>query len=183
MKRILAPVFLLFVFSFADEVLAKKNININKQNIVNKSINIKGGKSSDFSIDPSKPIEIGVTSFRQDGESYLFSVYMINHQAVSGIQLDIQPDDILIIDQVHGGRAESNNFALHYNKSGRILGFSMSGGFIPESNSSEKSENILFNIKATSNSKLNQSIIIEPIFADKNAQRMQFNSIPFQIGK
>ena len=59
----------------------------------------------------------------------------------------------------------------------------MSGGFIPGSNSSEKSENILFNIKATSNSKLNQTIIIEPIFADKNAQRIQFNSIPFQIGK
>ena len=183
MKRILAPIFLLFVFSFAADVLAKKNININKENIIDKSINIKGGKSLDFLIDPSKPIEIGITSFKQDGESCLFSVYMINHQAVSGIQLDIQPDDIFIINQVYGGRAENNNFALHYNKSGRILGFSMSGGFIPKSSSSEKSENILFNIKATSNSKLNQPIIIEPIFADKNAQRIQFNSIPFQIGK
>ena len=111
MKRILAPIFLLFVFSFAADVLAKKNININKDNIIDKSINIKGGKSSDFLIDPSKPIEIGITSFKQDGESCLFSVYMINHQAVSGIQLDIQPDDIFIINQVYGGRAENNNFA------------------------------------------------------------------------
>ena len=63
-------------------------------------------------IDPSKPIEIGVTSFKQDGESYLFRIYMINHQAVSGIQLDIQPDGIFIIDQVHGGRAEI--IILHY---------------------------------------------------------------------
>ena len=183
MKKILIPFFLLFVFSFGSELATKKNININKENIINKSVNIKGGKSSIFSIDPNKPIEIGVTSFKQDGDSYLFSVYMINHQAVSGIQIDIHSDNIFIVNEVSGGRAESNNFALHYNKSGRILGFSMSGGFIPESNSSDKSENILFNIKATSNQDLNDSIIIKPIFADKNAQRMEFNSIPFQIGR
>jgi len=183
MKRILLSIFLLSTFCFASELIAKKNININKENIINKSVNIKGGKSLGFVVDPTKPIEIGITSFKQDGDSYLFSVYMINHQAVSGIQFDIHPDDAFVIDDVFGGRAENNNFALHYNKSGRILGFSMSGGFIPESSSLEKSKNILFNIKATTNTKLNAPIIIKPIFADKNAQRIQFNSIPFRVGK
>ena len=183
MKKIILSITLLFVFSSAQELISKKNINIVKENMIEKNVNIKGGKSSVLLIDSSKPIEVGITSFKQDGSSYSFSVYMINHQAVSGIQLDIQPDDFFIVDDVYGGRAENNNFALHHNKRGRILAFSMSGGFIPESSSLDKSKNILFNVEAISDLKLDTSIIISPIFADKDAQRMEFISIPFQVGK
>ena len=59
----------------------------------------------------------------------------------------------------------------------------MSGGSIPASASKEKSENILFNVKASSEQELNSSITINPIFADKSAKKMEFKSIPFQIGK
>ena len=100
MKKIILSITLLFVFSSAQELILKKNINIVKKNMIEKNVNIKGGKGSALLIDPSKPIEVGITSFKKDGSSYLFSVYMINHQAVSGIQLDIQPDDFFIIDDV-----------------------------------------------------------------------------------
>ena len=183
MKRILFTVSLFFIFSFAQGKFNQKDININKGNIINKNVSIKGGKGTGFSIDNSKPIEIGITSFENDGLDYSFSVYMINHQPVSGIQIDINSNDSFLISDVSGGRAEDSNFALHYNKNGRVLGFSMSGGFISESSSQDKSENILFNVKATSNSKLNSPITIKPIFADRDAKKMEYKSIPFQIGK
>ena len=183
MKRILFTVSLFFIFSFTQGESNQKDININKGNIINKNVSIKGGKGTGFSIDNSKPIEIGITSFENDGLDYSFSVYMINHQPVSGIQIDINSNDSFLISDVSGGRAEDSNFALHYNKNGRVLGFSMSGGFISESSSQDKSENILFNVKATSNSKLNSPITIKPIFADRDAKKMEYKSIPFQIGK
>ena len=183
MKKILFTISLFFIFSLTQAESTQKDININKSNVVNKNVSIKGGKGAGFPIDREKPIEIGITSFENDGFNYSFSVYMINHQPVSGIQIDINSNETFVISDVSGGRAEDNNFALHYNKNGRVLGFSMSGGFIPESNSTEQFENILFNVKATSSSKLNTPITINPIFADKDAQRMEYNSVPFQIGK
>ena len=183
MKKILFSMLLLIAFSFTQEVLTKKNINIDKNNLVNKNVNIKGGNSSELLLNPNMPIEVGITSFNSNGSEYSFSVYMINARAVSGVQLDIDSNGVLNIDQVSGGRAEDNGFALHHNKNGRILGFSMSGGSIPASASKEKSENILFNVKANSELELNSSISINPIFADKSAKKMEFNSVPFHIGK
>ena len=183
MKKILFSMLLLMAFSFMQEVSTKKNINIDRNNLINKNVNIKGGNSSGFSLNPNMPIEVGITSFNSNGSEYSFSVYMINPRAVSGVQLDIDSNGVLNVDQVSGGRAEDNGFALHHNKNGRILGFSMSGGSIPASVSKEKSENILFNVKANSELELNSSITINPIFADKSAKKMEFKSIPFQIGK
>tara|TARA_Y100001970_G_C14028592_1_gene747388 strand:+ start:316 stop:891 length:576 start_codon:yes stop_codon:yes gene_type:complete len=183
MKKILFSTLLLIAFSFMQEVSTKKNINIDKNNLINKNVNIKGGNASELSLQPNMPIEIGITSFNSNGSEYSFSVYMINAREVSGVQLDIDSNGVLNVDQVSGGRAEDNGFALHHNKNGRILGFSMSGGSIPASVSKEKSENILFNVKASSELELNSSISINPIFADKSAKKMEFKSIPFQIGK
>ncbi len=183
MKKILFSILLLIAFSFMQQVSTKKNINIDKNNLINKNVNIKGGNSSGFSLNPNMPIEVGITSFDSNGSEYSFSVYMINSRAVSGVQLDIDSNGVLNVDQVSGGRAQDNGFALHHNKNGRILGFSMSGGSIPASASKEKSENILFNVKASSDLELNSSITINPIFADKSAKKMEFKSIPFQIGK
>ena len=183
MKKILFSIFLLIAFSFMQEVSTKKNINIDKDNLINKNVNIKGGNSSGISLKPNMPIEVGITSFNSNGSEYSFSIYMINHREVSGVQLDIDSNGVLNVDKVSGGRAEDNGFALHHNKNGRILGFSMTGGSIPASTSKEKSENILFNVKANSELELNSSIIINPIFADKDAKKMEFKSVPFQVGK
>jgi len=183
MKKILFSMLLMIAFSFMQQVSFKKNINIDKNNLINKNVNIKGGNSSELSLNPNMPIEVGITSFNSNGSEYSFSIYMINPRAVSGVQLDIDSNGALNVDQVSGGRAEDNGFALHHNKNGRILGFSMSGGSIPASASKEKSENILFNVKASSELELNSSITINPIFADKSAKKMDFKSIPFQVGK
>ena len=183
MKKILFSMLLLIAFSFMQQVSTKNNINIDKNNLINKNVNIKGGNASGLSLQPNMPIEVGITSFNSNGSEYSFSVYMINSRAVSGVQLDIDSNGALNVDKVTGGRAEDNGFALHHNKNGRILGFSMSGGSIPPSASKEKSENILFDVKASSELEFNSSITINPIFADKSAKKMEFKSIPFQIGK
>ena len=62
MKKILFSMLLLIAFSFTQEVLTKKNINIDKNNLVNKNVNIKGGNSSELSLNPNMPIEVGITS-------------------------------------------------------------------------------------------------------------------------
>ena len=64
MKKILFSMLLLIAFSFAQEVTTKKNINIDKNNLVNKNVNIKGGNSSELSLNPNMPIEVGITSFQ-----------------------------------------------------------------------------------------------------------------------
>ena len=67
--------------------------------MVNKNINIKGGNSSELSLNPNMPIEVGITSFNNDGSEYSFSIYMINPRPVSGVQLDIDSNGILNVDQ------------------------------------------------------------------------------------
>ena len=56
MKKILFSMLLLIAFSFTQEVLTKKNINIDKNNLINKNVNIKGGNSSELSLNPNMPI-------------------------------------------------------------------------------------------------------------------------------
>ena len=158
MKKIFFLVGCLFIYSFTEE---------------------------SFILDPSRPIEIGVTSI-DNNSNYLLSVYMINHQPVSGIQFDLEPQNFFVVDTVYGGRAEKNGFSLHYNKSGRILGFSLSGSVIPESKSLNKEDNILFEVLVTplsNTSLLDTFITIIPIFSDGKAQRIDYISIPFEIGK
>ena len=52
MKKILFSMLLFIAFSFMQEVSTKKNINIDKNNLVNKNVNIKGGNSLELSLNP-----------------------------------------------------------------------------------------------------------------------------------
>tara|TARA_B100000676_G_scaffold252284_1_gene257633 strand:+ start:1203 stop:1676 length:474 start_codon:yes stop_codon:yes gene_type:complete len=133
---------------------------------------------------PAKPIEIGIASLNIE-ENYTLSIYMISEKPVSGIQLDLGPQSSFTIDSVYGGITEQNGFSLHYNESGRILAFSMEGKTIPASKSLNKEDNILFNVSFSPSSdfSLNEHITIKPIFADDKAKKMDYVSIPFQIGK
>ena len=66
MRKILFAIHLFFIFSLVVGASnEKKDININKGNIINKNVSIKGGRGSDFSLMPNKPIEIGITSFEK----------------------------------------------------------------------------------------------------------------------
>ena len=87
----------------------------------------KSSEEPVFLLDPSKPVEIGIESIKDDNSNLLINVYMINHQPVSGIQFEIEPKDFFEVDSVFGGRCEQNNFKLYNNKKGKILGFSIKG--------------------------------------------------------
>ena len=141
-----------------------------------------GSNESTFKLDPSMPVEIGIESLKKNSEGVdVMNVYMINHQPVSGIQFEIEPKGFFEVDSVYGGRSEINNFQLHNNKTGRILGFSMSGKSIPESTSLEKLDNILFLVSGKFLQPLNSTITISPIIASSTAQKMDYKSIPFVV--
>ena len=141
--------------------------------------------NSDFNLDPSKPVEIGIESIEENKSGIkTINVYMINHQPVSGVQFKIEPDTFFDVDSVFGGRCQANEFQLHSNNKGTILGFSLAGGSIPESNSSKKEDNILFSILARSKKQIDGPIILSPIIASRDAKKIESVSIPFElIGK
>ena len=116
-----------------------------------------------------KPIQIGIASL-DIKQNHTLSIYMINQEPVSGIQLELEPKGFFAVDSVYGGIAEINGFSLHYNKAGRILAFSMKGNAIPASKSSNKEDNILFNVSFSplSNfSLINEHITIFVHFSEK----------------
>ena len=137
---------------------------------------------SSFTLDSSKPVEIGIESITNiDKENVKIDIYMINHNPVAGVQFEIVPNFFFEVDTVLGGRCEKNNFSLNSNKQGKILGFSMTGISIPESNSSNKSENILFSVLAKSIRAIDTLLTINPIIASSDAKKMDFISIPFEV--
>ena len=140
---------------------------------------------SGFDLDPSKAVEVGIVSIEENTPGkHIIQVYMINHQPVSGVQFKIDPNTFFDIENVFGGRCEANNFQLHNNKKGTILGFSISGDSIPESNSSKKEDNILFSITAKSIKKIDSPITLSPIIASSEAKKIDCVSVPFElIGK
>ena len=140
---------------------------------------------SSFKLDSSKAVEVGIVSIEENTSGmHIIQVYMINHQPVSGVQFKIDPNTFFDIENVYGGRCEANNFQLHSNKKGTILGFSISGDSIPESNSSKKEDNILFSITAKLMKEIDSSITLSPIIASSAAKKIDCVSVPFElIGK
>ena len=134
-----------------------------------------------FNLDPSKPVEVGIESIYRDNDFHTINVYMINHQPVSGVQFKIEPDTYFEVDSVFGGRCQTHDFQLHSNSKGTILGFSISGKSIPESNSFNKKDNILFSIKAKLVKEVDSSISLSPIIASSNAKKIDCISIPFEL--
>ena len=141
--------------------------------------------NSTFNLEPSKPVEIGVESIDKDDAGVeTMKIYMINHQPVSGVQFEIEPKGFFEVDSVFGGRSEKNNFQLHHNKAGKILGFSMTGKSIPESINSKKEDNILFLVTGRFLKPLDLPVVISPIIASSSAKKIDCLSMPFElIGK
>ena len=158
--------FIKYIFSIAVFLLVCSCANDNK---------------TTFELDPSKPVEVGIESISDlDSDNVRINIYMINHSPVAGIQFEINPNTFFEVDTVFGGRCESHGFSLRSNKQGRVLGFSMKGDYISESNSSDKTDNVLFSILAKSIKTLDVPLKIEPIIASSDAKKMDFISIPFE---
>ena len=141
--------------------------------------------SDSFELDPTKPIEIGIESINSDdSDYYTINVYMINHQPVRGVQIEISPNSFFEVDSAYGGRSKKNNFELPHNKEGVILCYSLSGSSIPESSNSTKEKNILFSVAAKLINPINSPINIIPIIADNSAKKIDYITTPFEfIGK
>ena len=139
-------------------------------------------ESNEFILDPSKPVEVGIESFKKNNTAHeIIAVYMINHQPVSGIQFQIEPNDFFLLDSVYGGRLLDYDFQLHHNPNGKILAFSMSGKTIDPSSSLNKEDNLLFFARGKTIRDFNEKISISPIVASINAEKLECISVPFEL--
>ena len=135
-------------------------------------------------------IEVGFESVtEQEDGTYLLNVYAINKEPIAGVQFQLIPEGIFIVDSVYGGRCGDSEFMLKSNSKGVIIGFSMKGDVISSSVSDVKEENILLTVRARKVS-VNargismDSIDLKSIFANRSAKKMEYVSYPFAlIGK
>lgn len=135
-------------------------------------------------------VQVGFESvIEQDDGSYLLNIYAINKEPVAGVQFQLMPEGIFIVDSVSGGRCSDAGFMLKSNSKGVIIGFSMQGDVISPSVSNKKEDNILLTVKAKKvsvNAKgiAMDTIDLKSIFADRSAKKMNYVSHPFDlIGK
>lgn len=144
-----------------------------------------------FELDSSKSIEIGITSLNKGSEgNYNFNIYMINHQPVSGIQLELKPSKVFTVDSVSTIDKrinKENNFDVHNNDSGTILLFSMTGNKIDESDSYDKNRNSILNVSAKLIDKSvtfsPDSIWFQSIAANAKGEKLESTSIVYHLGK
>ena len=143
-----------------------------------------------FSIDPLKPVEVGLSSLTKKSLShYDFDIYIINHKPVSGMQFELNPSNIFTIDSVSVLRerlSKDDDFSIHNNESGTILMFSMTGKKIKESESNIKINNTLLKVymhQKNESITLPDSIWLKSIIADEKGQKIESNSIPYHLGK
>ena len=95
-------------------------------------------------------VEVGINSISQiSDDEYIISVYAINpYNPIAGIQFKIEPSDLFEVIEVYGGRSQDEDFEIHFNKTGTILGFSMVANTIDPS------------IIVTGPSRLNSNILL-----------------------
>ena len=122
--------------------------------------------------------EVGIHSIEEDGDDVIINIYSISKVPVAGFQFQITPNDLFTIDTVF---TPSNiEFDVHYNETGKILAFSMSGKTIPTSKSEHSKDNILLSIYAKKNKVFfNQVIGLDPTLANSLAKKINTKVIPY----
>ena len=140
----------------------------------------------------SYKVEVGIESISKDGEDYIISIYAINpYDPIAGVQFKIIPEDLFTIKKVYGGRTEENDFQIHHNKTGTILGFSMVANTLDKSiivsGPDKLKQNIVLNIKASANSIQNYDkntvIGLECVFASKKGLVLESKYVPFKLSQ
>ena len=122
--------------------------------------------------------EVGIHSIEEDGDDVIINIYSISKVPVAGFQFQITPNDLFTIDTVF---TPSNiEFDVHYNETGKILAFSMSGKTIPISRSEYSKDNILLSIYAKKNKVFfNQVIGLDPTLANSLGKKINTKVIPY----
>ena len=142
--------------------------------------------SSNPNVNISYPSQIGIESIEKSVDSFTMNIFLINHEPISGIEIDIMPNDIIFVDSVVVNRnrlKKNHDFSVYNNSSGKILGFSMTGEQIPKSKDLRASENVLFSVSYKYLDMTPDSVWLTPILADKDGNVIECNSSSFQVGK
>ena len=110
-------------------------------------------------------IKLGIESIKRNKDNTVtIAVYMIADKPVAGFQMEISPSDILELKSLQDGRAGAAGFTMQGGKSGKLLGFSMTGVDLPVSTSPNPGDNILFTVTATVSGKLGKEL---PVYLNK----------------
>ena len=54
--------------------------------------------------------EVGIASITDNNNRIIIDIYSINKIPIAGVQFEIQPDDLFIIDSITGGICEKVGF-------------------------------------------------------------------------
>jgi len=138
-------------------------------------------------------VEVGIESIMKvNEEKYTLSIYGINPMHdVAGIQFKFIPSNIFTIESIYGGKTEKNDFEIHFNKNGTVLGFSMVGNTLGKSiitsGPTKKQSNIICFLDVTINDldsfKNTDFLNMEFVLASKTGKSLDPNIIPFQMSE
>ena len=132
-------------------------------------------------------VEVGIESIVKNNDKYNISVYIINaYIPIAGIQFEIIPSDIFIVEDIFEGKAIDAGFQIHKNSKGKILGFSMEGSTIPAATitvgPNRFKDNIALKIIATSDNIPEDAILeMECVMASKGGKSLSTKFIPFNL--
>lgn len=146
-------IFILFSCLLFTHTIAENNSAVNdKKDIVRKKTSV----------------EVGIESIKENGDNVVINIYSINEVPIAGVQFEIKPNNLFLIDSLSGGRCGDLDFMLRSNQRGVLLGFSMSGTLIPISTDSKLENNILFSAYGKKIKDINNQVIsLETTIAGK----------------
>ncbi len=126
-------------------------------------------------------VEVGIASIKENDNNVIIDIYAINEVPIAGVQFEIEPNDLFIIDSISGGRCAELGFQLHSNNKGVLLGFSMKGTEIPKSVNKNIGSNILFSAYGKKNKDLNdnQKINLKTTLAAKAGKKINTRFIEY----
>ena len=124
--------------------------------------------------------EVGIASIIDNNNAIIIDIYSINQIPIAGVQFEIQPDNLFIIDSINGGICKELDFELYSNPKGLLLGFSLQGKEIPQSTNSNINDNILFSVYGKKNKDfLNKKITLKTTLAGKTGKKINAKVIDY----
>ena len=124
--------------------------------------------------------EVGIASIIESGDDVVMNIYSINKIPIAGVQFEIAPNDLFVIDSISGGICEKLGFELHSNNKGLLLAFSLTGSEIPKSTSDIPSDNILFSVYGKKNKTFfNQVITLNTTLASKMGKKINSRVVDY----
>ena len=124
--------------------------------------------------------EVGIASIIENEKDVVINIYSVNKVPIAGVQFQIAPNDLFIIDSIAGGICSDLGFQLHSNEKGLLLAFSMQGKEIPRSRSDVPNENILFSVYGKKKRNFfNQVITLNTTLASRMGKKINSKVIDY----